>query len=437
MDVWRNWHKGQHPFTWDTANYYSYLPAYLLNEGSFEFKNASFNDNYLPICPVDNKHIPKTTYGMALMYSPFFALGYKVAINQNDPRDGFSEPFATVIHWGMIGYAIISLFLLRILLRKYYSELVTAITITVIFLGTSLFYYSVSMPEMTHSVLFLLYVAFLLATKYWYERRKFTHAMLIGFLLGLISLIRPTDIIVVLFFMFWPSPNVISVNDRVRFWIMNWKSVLIVLVSAFLVWLPQLLFWKSRTGQLLYFSYGEERFFWNDPQLLNVLFSYRKGLFVYTPLILISLIGLFFMKEDLKKIRNIILIVFATTTYVICCWWDWFFGGAFAARAFVQHFSYLSIPLAAIINYLFVTHKGFLKTKILGICFVFICAFGISLNLLNTYQYTNNIIHFHSMSRKTYWMVFGKASLSEEERAQWWQSLDIPDYDKLKKGDRD
>ncbi|MGE0568535.1 MAG: hypothetical protein AB7O73_11340 [Bacteroidia bacterium] len=436
MDGWRNWHKGQHPFSWDVANYYSYLPAHFLNDGSYEFNNPNFVDNYLPICPIDNKHIPKTTYGMSLMYSPFFALGYKVALNQNDPRDGFSEPFATVIHWGMIFYGLLSLFILRSLLRKFFSELVTSISIIIVFLGTSLFYYSVSMPEMSHSALFLLYSSFLLATCNWHENQKLISAIVIGFLIGLISLIRPTDILIAMFFVFWPKHDISNIKERFSFWFNNWKSILLIILTSFLIWLPQMLFWKFRTGQLLYFSYGDEGFFWGDPQVINVLFSYRKGLFVYTPLFLLAFIGLFFMKAN-KTLRNLIIVSIVLTTYLISCWWDWFFGGSFAARAFVQHLAYMVIPIGYLIRYVFEQPTDIRTNTWIKPIFVIIAGLGISLNLFQTKQSLEGLIHFHSMSEKTYWLVFGKLKLNEHEQSEFWNSLDVPDYDKLKKGDRD
>src|SRR3954468_6842446 len=102
MDLWRAWHTKQTNFVWDIANYYSYLPAKFCNNNSFAFNPEV--SQYLPASPKGEK-ISKVTYGMSILYAPFFALGYKIAINQNSPRDGFSEPFRTCIHWGSIFYA--------------------------------------------------------------------------------------------------------------------------------------------------------------------------------------------------------------------------------------------------------------------------------------------------------------------------------------------
>ncbi len=435
MDVWRSWHTNQSQVSWDVANYYSYLPAYFGNNGSFEFNNPGFENNYLPVYPGDNKHIPKTTYGMALMYSPLYALGYKIAINQNDPRDGFSEPFYTVLHWGTMAYALLGLLLLRNFLVKFFSEKVTTITLIVLFMGTTLFFYSVSMPEMPHSNLFFLFAAFLLVNYHWHHKQSVGSSLLLGALIGLIALIRPTDIMIGLVFLFWPMGEKFDLKQKFMFLLSKWKTLLLMFLAAFLIWLPQMLFWKYRTGHLLYFSYPGERFFWTDPQIINVLFSYRKGLFVYTPLLLVACVGFFFMRDRLKPLRGLLIFISVLNLYIVSCWWDWFFGGSFGARAFVQHFAYLSIPLAAIIAFVFEEWQLPDWNKLARLLATIVFTLGIGLNLFQTYQYVNGIIHFHSMSRATYWLVFGKAKLNEQQQAEFWGTLYLPDYDKLRSGE--
>lgn len=437
MDGWRTWRKGQSNFSWDVANYYSYLPAYFANNGSFELqaKDPSFNVSYLPVCPIDSLHIPKTTYGMALLYSPFYALGYKIAYNQQDPLDGFSEAFATTIHWGMIAYSIFGLLLLRNFLVKFFSEKVTTITLLILFFGTALFFYSLSQSEMPHAALFFLFSAFMLCTYHWHLKPTLGKTILIGFLIGLIALIRPTDVMIGFVFLFWPINGQITFKEKGLFFLKNYKQLIIMGLAALVVWIPQMLFWKMRTGHLLYFSYGNEQFFWSDPQIFNVLFSYRKGLFVYTPLIILSLIGFYYIPKSMRGIRNTLIFLFVLNLYVVSCWWDWFFGGCFAARSFVQHFSYLSIPLAGFIAFVFDEPGAHWKKSLLQFVVVIIISLGISLNLFQTYQYNANLIHPFGMSKKTYWLVFGKFRLTDQQQGEFWGSLKEPDYDKLRSGE--
>jgi len=435
MDAWRNWHTDQHQFNWDVANYYAYLPAYFCNKGSFKFDSTRFESKYMPVCAYDKSYIPKTTYGMAFLYSPLFALAYKIAINQNNPLDGFSEPFATVIHWGTIIYAFIGLLLLRKFLLYYFKELIVTITLAILFLGTTLFYYSVSMPELTHSNLFALFSAFVLLNYHWHKETKYKHSFLLGLVLGLISLIRPTDIIIVLLMILWPVNHTLNFKNKFRFFVQRWRHVLLILIVAFIVWIPQFIFWKIRTGQYLFFSYPGERFYWNDPQIINVLFSYQKGLFVYTPLILLAFIGFFFMKSFSLAIRYSLLGAIFITIYIISCWWDWSFGGCFGARSFVQHFAYLSIPLASLVSFVFVNKLSLLYGRILKLLFFMVVSFGISLNLFQSLQYVNGILFPDGMTKKTYWLVFGKIKLNNNEMTEFWGSIKQIDFEKQRSGE--
>lgn len=438
MDLWRPWHlmsKEDDQFVWDVAGYYSYLPSEFIIK---DYKpNGQRYQNFLINLPNGEK-ITKGTYGMALLYSPFFALGYKIAINEHKPLDGFSEPFAITLHWGSILYGLLGLLLLRNFLIKYYSEKVTAIVLAIIFFGTNLFCYVLSLSEMTHGYLFFLYSAFLLTTYHWYKKPTYFKTALIGLIVGVITLIRPTEILVCSLFLVIGLTNETKFTERLKLLIMNYKKILLIAIIAFLIWVPQLLFWKEHTGQYFYFSYPGERFFWSDPQIINILFSYRKGWFVYTPLILLAFIGLFFMHKRFPALRNAILIITLINIYVLSCWWDWFFGGGFGGRGFVQHYAYLAIPIAALSEYVLESISHIKIKNILQLLFFIIIFSGICLNIGQTYQYNNYLIHFNSMTKKSYWHNFGHYKTSGLHGDKYWKMLSEPDYDKLRSGeDRD
>lgn len=65
------------------------------------------------------------------------------------------------------------------------------------------------------------------------------------------------------------------------------------IVAAF-TFLPQLLTWNVIYGDFLRsgYSYGEDRFNWLSPRLVEVLFSAGRGLFVWHPVFLLGIAGL-------------------------------------------------------------------------------------------------------------------------------------------------
>ena len=62
----------------------------------------------------------------------------------------------------------------------------------------------------------------------------------------------------------------------------------------------QSVIYKLSTGYFWVYSYGEEGFNFGSPHFIDILFSYKKGLFLYTPIYLIALLGLYFMYKKNK-----------------------------------------------------------------------------------------------------------------------------------------
>jgi hypothetical protein len=440
-DLWMPWHIGvghkdenrNTPFTWDVAQYYSYLPAAFVNGFTFENDNAA--DGYLYPAQLGG-NLPKTTYGMALMYSPFFAIGYKIAKNTKAPLDGYSDSFAQTIHWGSIFYGLLGLLFLRNLLVKFFSERVIALTLAIIFFGTNLFCYILSASEMTHGYLFMLISAIMLVTYSWYQQVTFPKTILLGFLLGLCVLIRPTEIVVGFIFALWMVDGFNAFKERCAFLLRHYLHILVMLAIAILLWIPQFMLWKYKTGHYFYFSYPGEQFFWGDPQIINVLFSYRKGWFVYTPLILLAFMGFFFMRDEVKKLRPLFCTLILFIIYLLSCWWDWCFGGSFGARGFTQYYSFLAIPIAALTAHVSEHIKKIRLQPLLQTAFLVIIFSGICLNVGQTYQYSQGMIHNNGMNKQTYWYVFRKYHLSGMQAGAYWGMVKELDYDKLKSGEK-
>lgn len=437
LDFWKpyNTAKKHNNFNWDIMNYYSYLPAKFCNNNSFDF-HVGADSLYLPIGPKDS-FIPKTTYGMSLMYAPFFALGYKVAINQKSPLTGFSEPFATCIRWGSLFYVFMGLFFLRKFLLLWFSEMVTALTLFAVLYGTMLFNYTFSQSELTHGYLFALFSLFLYLTYRWHLEQKYILTLALGFVIGLIALIRPTEIFMLVFFVFWNVRSRAELKLKLRFLLGNYLHLLIILLVCVLLWVPQFLFWKEHAGTYFYFSYPGERFFWNDPQIVNILFSYRKGWVTYTPLVVAAFAGFVFIKNDFPLSKWVFILITALMVYVLSCWWDWCFGGCFGARAFCQYIAFLSIPLAFFIEFVFYSPKTFLFKGLLSACvlaFIFSC---VCLNIGQTYQYNHSRIHPSGMTKKVYWEVFRTFQFRDDYVYQYWGGLKHPDYEAFKAGKRD
>ena len=352
QNYWKTWNdsKKESPFIYDVDQYYSYLPATFIHH-DLDFK---YTYRYWLIKAPNGGQVPKMTYGVALMYSPFFLIGHKIAINEGQPLDGYSEPYGTMVHYGTLLYSLLALILVALVLRRFYGDGITAITIVSLFFATNLFHYTMAEGEMAHSYGFFLSALFIWLTCRWHERQKTIYFLWLGLTVGLASLVRPTEILIVLVFVGYEIKSFTELKDKIKKILFSYKNVPLFLIGFFLIWLPQIIFWKMKTDNFLFFSYGsKEKFFWLDPQFANLLLSYRKGWLVYTPIMLFSIVGLFLMKGRSKDFKFSILIYMALNIYVLSCWWCWWFGGGFGMRALVQTYAVMAIPMAAFYNYFF------------------------------------------------------------------------------------
>jgi hypothetical protein len=256
---------------------------------------------------------------------------------------------------------------------------------------------------MSHGYLFFLYSSVLFLTERWYRERSLTFSILLGLALGMITLIRPTDVVVSLIPLLWFTHDF---SERLKIWNENALKILAIVLSAAFVLSIQLIYWKLMTDLWIYYSYQHEGFNWTDPKIIQGLFSYKKGWFIYTPLAFVGIltaIAMLFTK--LKSYSLMIGAIYIPLIYVVFCWSNWYYGGSFGCRVMIQTLALLAYPLAFLLEWLI----GSKSKTLLVVVFSFI-GILVALNLFQTWQYDKGIIHWEAMDKEKYWKVFGKLS---------------------------
>jgi len=77
----------------------------------------------------------KYSMGMSILYSPFFFIGHLYAKISDYPADGFSLPYQYAIFIGGQVFTVTGIIALRKVLIQFFSDKITAITMTIIVLG--------------------------------------------------------------------------------------------------------------------------------------------------------------------------------------------------------------------------------------------------------------------------------------------------------------
>jgi hypothetical protein len=260
-----------------------------------------------------------------------------------------------------------------------------------------------------------------------FEKFELKTAVLFGLILGLLFLVRPTNI---LFGMVCFLFNVVSwksFKKRLLWSLENTKLLTLTIFVALSICSIQFIYWKWSTGNWIFNSYIGERFYFDRPRVLNFLFSYRKGWLVYSPIFVLSFLGLYKMYKNKNEWGLPIFITLISTIYLFSSWWCWWFGGGFGMRPMIDYYPLLIIPVGELLKQK-LTH---LKNGVLTFIMV-----GISFNLFQTLQRRRLIIHWDSMSKESYWAFF--TTIKMESREDWDRQKNLlikPNYDKARKGE--
>jgi hypothetical protein len=419
--------KKSHILVWDVYGYSQYLSAgFIYKDIKDPVELYEIDSIYSPTggshyygrhcATVGCKSVAfKYTMGNAVMMAPFYLTAHAITRNSNSfPADGYSEPYQFAVSLSTLFWATCGLSVLALLLLRWFTPVVTGITILLIGLGTNYFYYASLESGMTHIPAFFCFALALLAMFKWLEQKSWLYAGIFGLTTGLVALIRLPDLV------FGIIPALLFVKaffeahgkDKKTLFL---QAAMVVVVIA-TVFAPQMVYWKYVAGTWFHYSYLDERFYFNDPHVMDGLFSYRKGWLLYTPVMLFALAGIAVAVVKDRWLGIGILLYTAVNIYVVFSWQTWWYGGSFGARALIQSYAILAIPLAYVITALIPAFgSGKRGSKTLASAVVVLLVFFTALNLFQTYQYKVGTLHYDSMSKKAYWEIIGKIRLTKEE----------------------
>lgn len=379
----------------DGKGYYDYYRTFL-----FEKSPANQQANGIYLVETNNGVVNKYTCGLSIIWSPFVLPLYLLDENASNP---YSKPYQIAISFAAFIFLFIGLFFLFHFLNKIgFSSLSINIGLIVFFFGTNLSFYSLLGCSMSHLYSFSLISVFLYYSYDFFLKKKITSLLIASFILGFITLIRPIGVLsVFLLFMFLKDVNSIKsfFSDFIN---IRWK----VLIVVFLFFLPvslQMIAWYFQTGSFIQWSYSGEGFYFQNPQIFSFLFSFRKGAFIYSPVLLFSFPALILIFR--KKYNHALILFFALILiiYVLSSWWNWYYGDSFGMRSLIDFYALFIFLFVFLFDYF----SKQIKIKVLLISLSF---FFILLNLFQSYQYYYSIMSHFDMNYSKYKYIFGKYS---------------------------
>ncbi|MBX7108987.1 MAG: hypothetical protein K1X61_10100 [Chitinophagales bacterium] len=413
--------------SWDVMGYYLYLPSFFYDDISKLHQLPYILEQYQPVNGFGNafllpngNYLMKYSMGMSLMYLPFFGVAHLWAVAGDYKVDGFSFPYQVMIAFGSIGIAWIGLWFARKNLLRYFGDGITATVLLVLVLATNYFNYVSYAGAMAHNYLFTIYCLVIWLTIKWFDRPSFAISAGIGFLCGLATVTRPTEIIILCIPFLWGIVAWPAIAGRITFFWQNRNMILMAGAAFVLPVLPQLIYWKILSGEWLYYSYQDQGFSWAHPHLYDGIFTYKNGWLVYTPVMCLALIGFFFLYKKFRPVFWPSLIFMLINIYIVFAWDIWWYGGSFGSRAMVQSYAVLIFPLAAFFDFS-------AKRKIARIATLMLVLFCCWLNLLQTYQaHAKGIFEAENMTRAYYWRIFGRTTIDPADKKMLDSKEEMP-----------
>lgn len=320
--------------------------------------------------------------GTGLLWLPSYAVAHVFtvaahALGANIEADGWTWPYITAVCLTSYLFGCIGLLLCYLLTKRYFGSRLSAVAVAAMWLATPLIFYTVIAPPWSHATSLMAVTLFI-----WYwnrtrrpEGRSLREWALLGAAGGLMMLIREQDVL----FLVIPGVEVLvslfgsraEGRTGILAGVRQWLPGLIVMgVTAFVVFIPQLVAYKVITGHFGPSKVVSGKFNWTSPNFFNVLFNPEHGMIPWTPAIAAALIGMvLFWKRD-KLLTGALMLALLLQVYIAGSFLTWQSASSFGQRRFINSTAIFVLGTAALIAWA-IAH-GVPKWLIAGVTALFI-----------------------------------------------------------------
>jgi hypothetical protein len=344
------------PIHSDGYSYYVYLPSWLIyRDVTLEaLAREWYGGTYPTFTQIvrwagTGRWVNPHPIGPAVLMVPWFTAGHLLTRWSNLPPDGFSLYYQHAAGLAGLAYFLAGLAVLRRTLTRHFSCGAVLAALVAITWGTNLFHYGVFDSTFSHVYSFFLICVFIELTERWWAAPTLGVTCGLGLTAALVCLARHTNAIFLLILPLYGVAAWRDVRSRaVGLW--QRRSRLAIMAGvAILGVLPQLAIYRQATGSWLISPYGalDVGFTFRSPYLIGVLFSTQKGLFFWSPVLLLAVAGMAVTRGWPRNFVVPAAIALALDTYLIASWQDWQFGASYGHRGFTDTFGLLAVFLAA------------------------------------------------------------------------------------------
>jgi hypothetical protein len=353
----------------DEVEYFSYLRSlWFDHDVSFEneyryfyehgiAQSAAFHYTFLELETPAGRRINYGTIGCAVLWSPFYATadiaaraaraaGHSVAV------DGYSRPYVMAVAYGSAFYGFATI-VLGIAAARLILGARTLGAGLAVWAGTPILFYMYIAPPFSHAC--SAFAVALFVTVWLHVRKTWTlrGAVALGLSGAVVAMVREQDLL------FTVAPAIDYLLTQARAWnespgrrLTSLAAAAAGCVAFAIGYLPQVLAYEALNGGPRPSELVMRKMNWTAPHALQVLASPEHGLFFWTPLAVLSLVGLVVLAArgdaDRCRIGAGLLLMVALQVYVSGAVESWTVAGAFGQRRFVSITFLLVVGLAAL-----------------------------------------------------------------------------------------
>jgi hypothetical protein len=301
-------------------------------------------------------HLPNFyPVGPAILWAPFVLAAHLAVLTSNHlgfwiEPDGHSWPYIAALSGASALYGFLGLYL-SFQLAKSCVEQVWAFWATIgIWLGSSLPVYMYLDPSWSHAP-----SAFCVSLFLWYwNRTRASRSRKQWFLLGAMSGLMADVFLGNCVFVLAPVIECLApqAGTSKNLWPDHLKSWAHYTAGGVLAFLPTLAARQIVFGNPFNVgAYGSVPWNWEHPAFLAVLFSANRGIFVWTPILLVAAAGLLALLSIAPRI-GIVCITIAVLFYAMISVYPWWHGAfSFGNRFFVSLTPVFVLGLAAAFSF--------------------------------------------------------------------------------------
>lgn len=299
------------------------------------------------------------------------------------PADGLSSCYHVAAFLGLTAYGLTALLLMAFWCGWHFGRGAGGWAALLGWGGTTLMYYSAPMDFMPHAIGAAGAVLFLLACDRTGAERPFG-GFVVGLALGMAMLARWQNALYVIYPIVLIGQRWLDAEDR-RLQLMKelrWGGLLVA--GGMAGFAPQLAAWKLLYGTTVLVPQGEGFLEFLRPSVHPVLFSMERGLFTWTPLTMVAVLGLVAARGEKRVRATALALVFLVQLYLNSTVLDRDGSWGFGMRRFTEMAPAFAFGLAAMLTR---WDRREWREAFIGACLLFVVW-----NELFIFQYVGHLI---------------------------------------------